>query len=312
MPDKPCFDILGIGTVAVDDFLHVDRYPPPDQKEPVRDACRRCGGQIATALAAAARLGMRCAYAGVLGDDDLSAFVRRSLEETGVDCRFVIHRPDAGPIHSVIIVDDHAHTRNIFFDRRVIRSLPAEEVTECLVASAKVLLVDQFGADEMIAAAYHAGHLGLPVVADMEWPDRPRRDDLMRRVDHLIVPRDFAAVVTGQEDVGQMVRTLHRFRPRECTAVTCGKAGCYYVVGVASDEIRHQPAFDVRPVETTGCGDVFHGAYAAGLAAGHDPVRCVAYAAAAAAAYASRPSGWDHLPSPADVEAILPTRRGSS
>jgi sulfofructose kinase len=305
MRHTPNFDILGIGTAAVDDLLHVDRYPPPDHKEPVRKASRQCGGQIATALAAAARLGARCAYAAVLGHDDLSAFLERSLREAGIDCRRIIHEPGCGPIHSVIIVDDSAHTRNIFFNRSVIRSIPPEAVTEQLVAGARVLLIDQFGSDEMIAAAQHAQRLGLPVVADMEWPDRARMRELMEQVDHLIVPRDFAAVVTHCGDEPEMTRELHRMRPRQCTSVTCGKEGCCYITGAESSEVQHQPSFDVEPVETTGCGDVFHGAYAASLAAGHGVAECIKYASAAAAVYASRPSGWHHLPNRADVASLL-------
>jgi sulfofructose kinase len=87
--------------------------------------------------------------------------------------------------------------------------------------------------------------------------------------------------------------------------VSCGKEGCYYIAGVESNEVRHQPAFDIKPVETTGCGDVFHGAYAAVLARGCGVVECIGYASAAAAVYASRPSGWHHLPDRSDVASTL-------
>ncbi len=56
-------DILGIGTMAVDDLIYVDRYPPPDAKCPVKGRARHLGGLVATGIAAAARLGARCAFA---------------------------------------------------------------------------------------------------------------------------------------------------------------------------------------------------------------------------------------------------------
>ena len=59
-------EILGAGTMTVDDFLHVARYPAPDRKAAVLRKSRRLGGLIGTALAAAARLGASCGYAGVL------------------------------------------------------------------------------------------------------------------------------------------------------------------------------------------------------------------------------------------------------
>jgi len=89
------YDVLGFGIVTVDDFLVVDRYPPPGAKMPVRDRYRQGGGLTGTALVAAARLGARAAFAGVLGTDELSTWTRAELEREGVDCSAVITQPDA-------------------------------------------------------------------------------------------------------------------------------------------------------------------------------------------------------------------------
>src|SRR6516165_9872135 len=104
-------DILGLGCVAVDDLLYVASYPPADAKVPVRHRERQCGGLTATALVAAARLGARCAFAGVLGDDDDSRFVTAALERNGIDTTHVIRRSEARPIRSTIIVDEERQTR---------------------------------------------------------------------------------------------------------------------------------------------------------------------------------------------------------
>src|SRR5262249_48809637 len=98
------FDIVGLGCAAVDDLLYVPAYPPADAKAQIQRRERQGGGLTATALVAAARLGARCAYAGVLGDDDLSQFVRANFEGEGVDVTWVRLRPGARPIHSIIIV----------------------------------------------------------------------------------------------------------------------------------------------------------------------------------------------------------------
>src|SRR5215213_9356853 len=110
------FDILGIGCVAVDDLLYLADYPAPDAKVRVRRRERSCGGLTANALVAAARLGARCAFAGTLGDDDDSRFVRDCLAREGVDLSPLVHRPDARPIHSTILVDETHHSRSILFD----------------------------------------------------------------------------------------------------------------------------------------------------------------------------------------------------
>src|SRR5438067_10401824 len=100
------WDVLGLGCVAVDDLLYVPAYPPPDAKVRVRRRERQCGGLTATALVAAARLGARCAYAGVLGDDEFSHFVLDTFRREDIDVRHVVGHAAARPIHSTIVVDE--------------------------------------------------------------------------------------------------------------------------------------------------------------------------------------------------------------
>src|SRR5262249_52287729 len=110
------WDVLGIGCSAVDDLLYVEAYPTADTKVRVRRRERQCGGLTATALVAASRLGARCAFAGVLGDDENSRFVLDALSREGVDVGPLVYRPCARPIHSTIIVDETRHTRTILYD----------------------------------------------------------------------------------------------------------------------------------------------------------------------------------------------------
>src|SRR5262245_61850781 len=98
--DTPRWDVLGLGCVAVDDLLLAPNYPTPDSKVRLLGRQRSSGGLTATALIAAARLGARAAFAGVLGDDDDSRFVLDSFQREGVDVSCAVRRPDARPIHS--------------------------------------------------------------------------------------------------------------------------------------------------------------------------------------------------------------------
>src|SRR5438874_6784677 len=112
----PKFDILGLGCVAIDDLLYVPSYPRPDTKMRIQRSERQCGGLTATALVAAARLGSKCAYAGTLGDDDLSQFVVDSLANEGIDVSQIRRQAGFRPIHSTVIVERKNQTRTIFFD----------------------------------------------------------------------------------------------------------------------------------------------------------------------------------------------------
>src|SRR5207244_3940994 len=108
------FDILGLGCIAVDELIYVEEFPVADAKTPVLRTQRQCGGLTATALVAAARLGAKCGYAGVLGADELSNFALDRLAQEGIDLTHLLRRAGAGPVHSFIVVDEKRQTRNIF------------------------------------------------------------------------------------------------------------------------------------------------------------------------------------------------------
>ncbi len=298
------FDVLGLGITAVDDLLYVESYPPPDTKVPVLDSARQCGGLTATALVAAARLGSSCAYAGVMGYDELSRFVLERMEEEGINIDYTQRWDNAGPAHSRIIVDQTRQTRNIFFEFMGFSGADPNWPEPEVIRAARVLFVDHYGIEGMARAARIARQAGIPVVADLERTDpSPFYPELLALVDHLIVSRDFARTLTGEAGPGAAARAL--WAPgRQVVAVTCGTEGSWYISD-DSGPPRHQPAFPVETVDTTGCGDVFHGAYASTLARGVSLPERMAFASAAAAIKATRPGGQSGIPTRPVVEAFL-------
>ena len=300
----PTWDILGFGAVAVDDLLLVDSYPPPDSKMPVREVQREGGGLAGTALVAAARLGARTAYAGVLGDDELSRFTIEALDRDGVDCTPVRHRPDARPYHSTIIVDLSGGHRTILFTGAGVTSLTAAEVSEELVAGCRLLFVDSTVAALGLHVLQLARARGIPVVADLERFSGPEIPELTRQVDHLIVGTGFAGQSTGETDPPAMVRALRSPAHTACV-VTAGERGCWYMSRETGDAVRHQPACRVQVVDTTGCGDVFHGAYAAAIVRGESVPRAITVATAAAGLKATQPGGRRGIPDWETVERII-------
>ena len=134
---------------------------------------------------AVARLGGRCAYAGVMGNDELSDFALAHLEHEGIDVSHVERKPSAAPVYSNIVVDQRRGSRNIFFDlsRAVGASLqtPAAFIQAC-----RVLFIDHIGVPGMIRAARLARRAGIPVVADFETDADPRFQELaMALADHV-------------------------------------------------------------------------------------------------------------------------------
>jgi sugar/nucleoside kinase (ribokinase family) len=334
----PPVDVLGLGCVAVDDLLYAPAYPAPETKVRLRRRERQCGGLTGTALVAAARLGARCAFAGVLGDDEDSHFVVECFRREGIDTTYLRRRPGARPIHSTVIVDEDAQTRTVLFDLAGSVGAEPDHPPDEVIRAARVLYVDHYGIEGMTRAARVARAAGVPVVADLERDEWPGFHGLLALVDHLIVARAFAEKLTGAADPAAAVDRLWR-DDRRAVVVTCGADGCWFRgEGEAGQECpahqpqagwaghpeqwaghpeqwaghscpaHHQPAFPVAVVDTTGCGDVFHGAYAASLARGVELAGRIRFASAAAAIKATRYGGQAGIPTRAAVEAFLQER----
>lgn len=301
---KKIFDVIGLGCVAVDEILFIEKYPHPDSKVQILSRARECGGLTATALVAAARLGGRCAYAGVIGRDDASNFTLNVLRKEGIHVGHVIQDSSASVCRSMILVDSHQR-RNIFYDISAVRGAHPQKPSADFIRSGKVFFVDNLGVDGMIRAATIARDADIPVVADLERRNSIKLKKLWNLVDHLILSHDMAMSVTGRKSVRQCVEKL--ISPeKKAVVVTEGNRGCWFW-SRETGRIESRPAFRVKVVDTTGCGDVFHGAYALALARGLSMDQRIRMASAAAALKATRPGGQSGIPNLKSVQHFLKT-----
>lgn len=299
----PVHDLLGFGIVAVDDLIELSSFPASGSKQPIQSKQRQGGGIAGTALVAAARLGARCAYAGMLGDNDLSNFIRDGLRAEGIDVIRTQCPANAQPYHSIILVDRAGGERTILYSNQGVLAPAPETIDSSLVRSSRGLFLDWLGLEAAIHASRIAREHGIPVFADFESSENEKERELLTLTDHLIVPLEFAAAYTGITDPAAALHKVAQ-TPRAVTAVTDGARGCWFMEGT-DGQVRHQDAFKVNVVDTTGCGDVFHGAYAAAILHGRDAAQAIRFAAAAAAKKATVPGGQAGIPNRAVVEAML-------
>jgi sulfofructose kinase len=304
---EAAFDVVGLGASSIDELLWVGGFPTADSKIPVLGRARHCGGIGATSLVAAARLGSRTAYAGTLGTDEYSRFVIDALAAKGVHTEYVHRFPGAMPVLSVIVLDENRKTRTILYDVAGMVGPEDDWLPIELLASARVLLVDYLRIDLMIRAARLARECGAAVVGDLEDPSTPRVAELIALVDHLVLSSSFASAFTGERSPAMAVRRLAA--PGRTVVVTCGADGAWYMPDDGSLEPVHQPAFPVDAVDTNGCGDVFHGAYASALARGLGLSERVRFASAVAAISATTAGGQEGIPDLATVTRYLEEHR---
>lgn len=297
------FDILGIGCVAVDDLVYIDAFPQADAKMRVKRRERQFGGLTGTALVAAAKLGGQCAFAGLLGDDEFSRMVEANFVAYGIDVSGVIRKEGASPVHSVIIVAEQGHSRNIFFDDSAPTGADPSGPNEQMIRDSKVLFLDYIGVEGGIRAAKIARQAGIPIVADLEDNNEPDFDNLVGLVDHLVLCEEFAERITGKTHPSECAEAL-MCPGRDTVVITSGARGATFLT-FDEPAPRRQPAYAVDVVDTTGCGDVFHGAYALALARGHTAEERVRFATAAASLKAKKPGGQLGAPTWAELDRFL-------
>ena len=291
------FDILGLGSLAVDDVIHVERYPKQDSKTRILRRERRFGGLTGTALATASRLGAKCAYAGRLGTDASSCAVTAALAAVGVNTKHAIISERFSVTNSTVIVSPN--TRNVFSSADGPTGTDDHSPNAELIRQSRVLLVDHHGLPGAIRAASIARASDVQVVGDFERQDSLLLFSLLPLVNHLILSETFALSITDASTIAQSMERLSD----DCVGnivITSGFSGCWFRDPHQSRP-RFFPAIRISASDTLGCGDVFHGAYAFGLCQGKPPVECIQFAIKVAAIRAAKGGNWNALPTLSEV-----------
>lgn len=296
------YDVAGFGITAVDDIVQLGKFPEPDSKYPIELLERHAGGQCGSALVAAARQGAQCVYAGILGRNELSDYVRASLHRERIKIAAQIRYNEAKPYYSIILLDGSTGDRTILYSPDGVRGPEADDISESLISESRAIVVDQLGPGGTLQACKLARKWGTKIIADFERIDDDRLHEAMQYIDHLIIPLRLARQLTGCTEPRDALCGLAN-PGRACTAVTDGSRGCWF--RKEHEAVQHQPSFRVDVVDTTGCGDVFHGAYAAVIASGMPPKKAIEYAAAVAALSATQRGGQTAIPDRNAVEGFL-------
>lgn len=255
------FDVVGIGACAVDYLGIVSELPSPDTKKRMKQFIRQGGGPASTALVALSRLGASVSYIGKFGDDELSRFTLDEFDKEGVDTSHIIREEGAGPTFAFVIVDEKSAERTVLWTDEQVSQVKQDEFKKEVIASSGFVLLDEYRFESALAAGRIAKEAGVQVVLDAERPELPDMDKLVQITDILIVPEEFALGFGEGKDIESSAEILLGLGPR-VVAVTLGAKGSFCKT---ADESFYQPAFQVEAVDTTGCGDVFHGGFTYGL-----------------------------------------------
>lgn len=298
-PDGGIARIVCSGMGALDRAFVLPALPAAPGKYIATGYRERGGGMAANASAAIAALGGHASWCGRLGDDPSGQTVKAMLERVGVDLSGATIVPGALTAVAGIHMDPAGE--------RMLAVFPGEGLPDDapidpeLVARADAVLGDPrwAGGSERLFRA--AAARGIPRVFDADTAPL----DILRRLvplaDHVVFSERGLRDFTGTADVRDGLDAV-RHGVDATLGVTLGEAGSLWWLDGA---FHHLPAPVVEAVDTTGCGDVFHGGYALALAEGAGVLDAARFATAAAALKATDGRGWDGMPKRDAVLALL-------
>jgi len=298
--------IICLGIATLDRVWMVDELPDGGGKFRASDYLELGGGMAANAAVAAACLGGQVAYWGRAGEDTAGRTMQHELIRYGVNvAQFRLFRGARSSVSAIFVAHDGERMIVNFRGAGIPDNadwLPLDQLAGAAAAHADVRWVQ--GAHAYLAAA-HA--LGIPTVLDGETADPDTFALLLPLVDHAIFSepglRSFngGKELTGDEE---RIALLQKARSLGCrvAAVTRGQRETLWL-----DEagVHHQPAFVVNAVDTTGAGDVFHGAYALAIGEGQSIAEAMRFSSAVAALKCTRKGGRAGIPSRAEAEQFL-------
>jgi len=292
-------DVLCVGTASYDLVFSVSRHPAADEKMFADDFLECGGGPAANAAVTAARLGYRAAFIGYLGKDIFGEKHLSEFQREHVNTDYIVRGNAATPL-STILVKPGGDRTVVNYNRQ---SLPigcadiAADVLEKLRPA--VILFD--GHEPVISPklADAARETGIKTILDAG-SVFDGTVSLMNRVDYLVCSQKFARDYTGETDAEKALVGLSKHNTN--VVITLGGNGLIWRTPLGKGEM---PAFQVNAVDTTGAGDVFHGAFAVCVAAGLEWDATLSYAGAAAALCCTKTGARTGIPTGEEVTGFL-------
>ena len=271
--------VIGLGQACLDCLARIPAYPAEDHKVEMMDIHFQCGGPASTALVTLSRFDIDTAFFGSISDDPNGLEIRKELIHEGVETAFLKITPGHTSQFAFIGITEVTGNRTIFWHRGSVPPLGPADVNLEPFSGAKILHLDDVMIEASMEAVRQARRHGLKVVMDAGTMREGARE-LASLVDVLIASERFTEPLAGPHASPEAaLDALRRLGPKE-VVVTLGPKGS---IGWDGEEIRFQTAFPIDAKDTTGAGDVYHGAYIYGLLRGWRMPECMRFASAVSA-----------------------------
>lgn len=296
------YDVGGLGFCSVD-YLCIVPHIPLDEKVEIIQSLAQGGGPSATATVAAARLGASATFIGAIGDDDRGEAILKGFNKEGVNTDHIQKKTGRESPVAFCWIEKESGKRSITWSKGNSMPLDPSWIDPELIASFRLLHLDGHNTDAAIKAALIAKENGVIVSLDAG-TIVPGIEKLVELSDICIASKPFSLKFTGEDDPMKAARKLNNAN-KLISSVTWGENGVFSVAG--QREIFKE-AFPVNVVDTTGAGDVFHGAFAFAVIRGWSMENAISFASATAALKCTMFGGRTGIPTTPVVIEFLNTK----
>ncbi|QKD01687.1 sugar kinase [Mesorhizobium loti] len=295
--------LLSVGALTLDTILRVETLPTHQGKFIASDGVQIASGMATSAACAARRLGAEVSLWASAGDDSVGGQLVAGIEAEGVDCSYVRRVPGARSALASIVVDAHGERIIVpFYDRRAQADPEALPFSDIRAFDAVLADVRWPGAAALALKAAHA--IGRPAILDADTAPLAVLEQLLPLASHIVASEPAVRIICGQALDLQSACTDLACRTDAFVAVTGGAAGTWWFDRAARSS-RHVAAPKIKAVDTLAAGDVFHGAFAVGLAEAMPVEQALRFASAAAALKCQRFGGRLGAPERAETLAMV-------
>jgi sulfofructose kinase len=295
------FDVITLGLVAVDVLVLLPEHVHKDDKQFVTDLIIQGGAPTGSAACGVARLGYSTAVVVRLGENTLSDIARDQFRRHGVSLDLAAKDAESRPAIALVEIDALTAARTVFINLDNYGYVHPEDIPRDAIRKARALLVDGYDLDASERALEAAQGSKCRTVLDLESGDAGRLKKLLKLGTDAILPLACARRLSGEEDPAQALKALSKITAAQLVT-TDGLHGSW---ALQEGQVIHQPAFPVKAVDSTGCGDAYHAGYIAGLLEGWDLPTRMEFASWLASLVATRVGGRTALPKRGEMRGHL-------
>ena len=289
--------IVVVGSCNIDITVECDRWAKPGETIFGNRLTVNPGGKGANQAVAAARLGAEVKMVGCIGDDVYGQLVQNALKDNNVDSTYVKVLPgeNSGTAHITVAENDNSIIV-IKAANDLVSPALIDEAWDAIKEADIVLLQHEIPAATNAYVIEKCYEAGVPVMLNPA-PVAPVPPELLEKVTYLTPNEHEAAILfAGQGKADILGRNQGK------VIMTLGSKGVAYA---EKGQVYNVPGFKVQPVDTTGAGDTFNGAFAVARANGKNMYDSISFANAAAALSVQKLGAQGGMPYLNEVEEML-------